>query len=386
MGNEDYGSAVRAAFETAGTAGGDDGGSAEGAAPPVAVESSPVEAAPDTGSETASSPDGGGSQKTAAERARDAAGRFSAKSKTQEVAKPVVGKPAAESPSAEAPPTAAEGAQLPEAAAVATKAPQGLTPSEREAFAQASPEIQKALARLDQTSRQALQESAPARQLANAFQETVSPYVGMMRAAGAQNPLQAVGGILQQWAVLQGGNAENKAHLVASIVRQSGIPIELLAQAIDGGPQGQGQQQPQHFDPVAFRQQVKQELMQDFQGQRQQMAQSQAQQEAQAFMTDPANEWAEDVRDSMAALLSGGRKMTIQEAYDRAIWSHPEIRDILQKRKAADAAKAATASTQQARIAASSVKSTPSTAASSVRAPRTVKEAVQAAFDQADGL
>jgi hypothetical protein len=176
------------------------------------------------------------------------------------------------------------------------------------------------------------------------------------------------------------------ANLVAQIIHARGIPVDMLAQAMDGAPQGQAQQQPQHLDPVALRQQIKQELLQDFQGQRQQQSAYQAQQQAQAFMSDPSNEWAEDVRDAMAGLLSSGQQMTLKEAYDRAIWSDPGIRDILLKRQKHEAAKAAAASTQQARLAASSVKSTPGTGASSAgRAPKTVREAVEAAFEQADG-
>jgi delta 1-pyrroline-5-carboxylate dehydrogenase len=232
-----------------------------------------------------------------------------------------------------------------------------------------------------------MQESAPARQLAQAFKETVSPYVGMMHAAGAQNPIQAVGGILQQWAVLQSGDVQSKASLIASLIGRTCVPLDVINQHLGGN--GQQGQEPQAFDPVAFRQQMKQELMQDLQGQRQQAMQNRALQEVEAFIADPKNEWADDLREETSALMTAaaarGKTLTIQDAHQQAIWSNPETRAILQARQKQEAAKASIASTQQARIAASSVKSTPSTGASSTRAPKTDRERVEAAYDSLDG-
>ncbi len=395
--SDDVHSQVESAYNQLELAGGSDGGGSEGTSAPAtgAAEAQGHESgagdngvqppSPDSG-RAAETPEGDAGR-TAAERARDKAGRFAkGQAPTSSAIKtkaPEVGAPS----STDVPPSVGgDSLKPPDVTPAPTiKAPQSWTPAAREVFASLPAIAQQEIAKREKDVAIGLQEQAPLKRFQQEFSQTVSPYEGMMRAAGAQNPMQAVGTILQQWAVLQGGNAESKAHLVASIVRQSGIPIELLASAIDGTSAPQQGQQSQSVDPAALRQQIKQELMADFQGQRQQQSATQARQTADAFLADPKNEFAEDVRETMAALLSSGRAPDLQAAYDSAIWSDPGIRDILLKRQKQEAAKAITASTQQARNAASSVKSAPSTGASSVRAPKNHREMVAALYEDLDG-
>lgn len=48
-----------------------------------------------------------------------------------------------------------------------------------------------------------------------------------------------------------------------------------------------------------------------------------------AFAKDPAHVHFAKVREDMGALLQAGRAATMAEAYERAIWAHPEVRQVL---------------------------------------------------------
>jgi hypothetical protein len=57
-----------------------------------------------------------------------------------------------------------------------------------------------------------------------------------------------------------------------------------------------------------------------------------------AFFADKtANEFVEKAADQMATLLTADSSLTLKDAYDRAIWMVPEIREVLLSRQQAKA-------------------------------------------------
>lgn len=392
MAELDVRSLVESAYNEAEAASGE---SAEAVSGDVAMGDAGVsEAAP--GTAEASSDAGGSEQAQAkADRARDEKGKFATKSKTKEVAQnPASSKTAAVAEGSVGVPPVVDASQLsaPVVAAEVLKAPQGLTPLEREVFAKAPPEIQKALARLDQSARQALMESAPAKKLEAEFRQAVAPHEQMLRESGFNNPMDAVQSAFGTIRQLRSGSPHEVAQTLAGLAHMYGVKrfgpgfVEQFAGVFDAGPQQQQQQA--QMDPRTIAAQVRQEVMQDFQNQRQQANQARIAQELQAFEADPANEFFHDLVPLMTAIIQASppdKRPTVKEAYDRAALADPTIGAIMQKRANQVAAKATTASTQQARLAASSVKSTPSTGASSVKAPKTMREMVEASYDATIG-
>lgn len=321
----------------------------------------------------------------AAQRARDAAGKFTKAAK--ETASKQGGITTAPAVPGSVSPTEAGAAPVEVApVAEAVKAPQSLTPAEREAFAKATPEIQRAFARIDQTVRLANQEAAPAKKFKAEVEQALQPYAQFAQSIG-QTPI----GLAQQASqiALQISTAPPNvaAQLLANLVRsRPDMTLEMLAGALDAPQQ---QPQPQHMDPRTIAAQVRQEVMQSFQQERAAREEARLTQELEAFAADPANEHFEKVGHETLAILNAakvrGQPISLKDAYESAAWANPVVRAIMQKRAAQEAAKANQASMQQARAAASSVKSTPSTGASSARAPKTDRERVEAAYDAVYG-
>ncbi len=58
-----------------------------------------------------------------------------------------------------------------------------------------------------------------------------------------------------------------------------------------------------------------------------------------AFFADPKNEFAEEVKEDILALLEKGVASTLQEAYEKAIWLNPVVRAKVQQREIENAVK-----------------------------------------------
>ncbi len=387
MAELDMHSLVTSAYEQAEANEASNGESAEPVAESLAVGDSGVaETAPGTAETTGD--DGGSRESSAAkaDRARDEKGKFAPKPKESQALKPAAPKTAAvaEGVAGALSPTGGD-SQLSPPPAEALKAPQGWKPSAREQWAKLPPEVQAETVRRERETEAALREAAPAKRFHQEFGQAIAPFEGMLRQSGFANPIQAVQAAFQTINQLQTSDPRGRAQVFANLLKSYPADIETLAGLIDGAPQQA--QQPAHIDPRAIAAQVRQEVMNDFQAQRQQQNEARISKDLEAFTADPKNEFFNDVAPVMAALIRSvpqGQKIDINAIYERAIWSDPGIRDIIQKRASQVAGKAATASTQQARIAASSVKSTPSTGASSIRAPKTDKERVEAAWEALD--
>lgn len=91
--------------------------------------------------------------------------------------------------------------------------------------------------------------------------------------------------------------------------------------------------------------------------------------EIQAFRSDPAHVYFDNVQEDMLALLQSGRVQTLKDAYEAAIWASPVVRPILIKEQSAQAQRAQAETAQRERAAsakraAGSVTGAPGSAAS----------------------
>lgn len=378
--------------------GGGDGGGEAAAVEPSAVVAEPgaAEGGASTGTGAGDGAPGSGEQKTgegggnaAAQRARDAAGKFTkaeaaAKAKSAAVVVPTATATLDPAKAGTVPEPAAPVVPAPEA----IKAPQSWKPAAREKWASLAPEAQQEIARRERETATALQESAEARRVHQQFREVVAPYEGMMRAAGSE-PLQTIAQLLQTGAGLRQGTPQRKADLVADIVKQYDVPIEMLAAALDRGQPGQGTPQgQQQGGDMGLRQEVAElkASIQNAWNQRNQVQTQKMQADITAFAA--GHEFFEDVRHDVADLMDSRAKrgvaITLEDAYNLACKMHPEITGVFEQRKAAEAAKAAQASTQRAQAASSSVRSQP---AGSAPRPQSgsVRDDLAAAIEAANG-
>lgn len=306
-------------------------------------------------------------EKAAAEaRARDEHGRFAPKTATPKAPKLASGQPKQTAPGettdsagAVPPPEAKPDAPAAVATQDALKAPQSWKATVREHWSKLPTDVQAEVARREKEISVAMQESAESRKLADNFKQTVAPFEAMIRAEGA-DPIKAVGSLLQTAMALRTAPPAHKAQLVANMCKSFGVPIDLLDAAISGQMPTQSQGA---VDPSQLAAQIKADLMREMQQGRQQAAMQKGAQEVEAFASKA--EFLDDVRHEVADLLEvsarRGQTLSLEDAYNRVVRTHPDISKVLQQREAAKQAANATASTQRARAAASSVRSQPAT-------------------------
>lgn len=335
-----------------------------------------------------------GASPPASERPRDEQGRFKATETSTSPAateKPKAAATATEKPAAgtsTATPAPKAGSysgldRLPnEDTPPVLKPPQSWRPVEREAWNKAPREVQEAVSRREREITTKLNEVAEATKAWDSFRQIVQPYDSMIRASGAQHPLQAVQNLLQTAMVLRQGTPAEKAQMAARIVRDFGVGIEELDSALAGEAP---QQQAQALNPDALVAQIEQRFQQRLQTQAQQLASQRRDQEFAAFAQ--THEFAPDVRADMEMFIEAGNRKGIaiglDDAYARACALNPEITKVLEQRKAAEAAKAQIASTQASRQAASSIRSQP-TAAPAAQ-PTDLREILSKKYDEIAG-
>jgi hypothetical protein len=242
------------------------------------------------------------------------------------------------------------------------KAPQSWRPAAREVLDTLPEAAQEEALRRDKEITHALQESSEARKFHAQFREAVGPFEAMIRAEGGE-PLGAVKSLLQTAAMLRTAPAPVKARAIAGMINQF-LPgqdgLTLLEQALIGQMPQQGQPmsmpQPQ-LDPRVDK------IVEFLQLSAQQRSES-LQQRAEAALEEVRGaEFYDDVREDMADILELSAKrgvaITVKDAYNRAVALHPEISQVLERRKLVGQAPNGSPSS---RAAASSVRPSPATA------------------------
>lgn len=138
--------------------------------------------------------------------------------------------------------------------------------------------------------------------------------------------------------------AQQRGINLAQMVGQSGAPVEQAAQAPD---------------PVMQRIGHLEGMLTNFVQQQQQGTQAQTQSEIERFASDPAHPYFNDVRADMGVLIQAGRVKDMQQAYDMAVWAHPEIRQTLIDGQIQQKTAQQSQTAQQAQAAAVSISGSP---------------------------
>lgn len=307
--------------------------------PQPGAEPSPGEQAAPTGERPA--PAGG----------RDASGRFAPKTPAE---KSVPADQQAQS----ADPTKVASEVAPPA--TPQKAPASWKPEEREGWEQMDPRHRAAVLRREAEVNQVLQQTAGARRFTEQMGQVLQPFMGMIQSEGS-NPFLAVHTMMSTAHTLRHGSPEVKAQAVAQLIAQFNVPVEQLDAELSKVLNGKKE------DPTTSaiqrmldeRLQPVQRFMTDLQTRGQQMLAHSAQTELEAFLSDPANEFAQDVAEEMADLLDlaarRGQVLSLQDAYKRATMAHPTISGVIANRTISGTAAQQTAAAVKARAASASL-------------------------------
>jgi hypothetical protein len=267
-----------------------------------------------------------------------------------------------------------------------THAPPSWKISERQAWANAPKEVREAVHRRELEMARAVSQHSHDKGLATEVRSLIAPLAPAIQQRGI-TPQKLIASYVQFDQALTSRDPATQAHAVAQVMKAYGVPVEALADVLDG-KMGVPQQRQLSVDEI--REQVRAEERANWQQQQQQVEYRNHATRVQEFArkADPIL-FNEDVRHDMAALIEAAAarnvELSLQDAYDRAIRANPEAWAIVQQREQAKAAAGTQRATQRAEAAASSVKSRPASPVGGESRGRTLRADLEAAAADLSG-
>ena len=212
-------------------------------------------------------------------------------------------------------------------------------------WSQLPPEVRSEVLRRERETDKVLRESSDARKFQDSFQEVVKPFEHLMAAEGVQ-PLQATRNLMRTAAGLQTGTPQQKASLVAKLIRTYGVDVVMLDDMLvpgEGQETGGNGTQPAGGDQRVY-EYIDQKLapvnkllsgVDEARQKQQQETDASIEEELNAFEADPQNIFYADVQEDMADLIEMAarrrRSMSLKEAYDLAVSARPDLVEMQQK-------------------------------------------------------
>lgn len=253
------------------------------------------------------------------------------------------------------------------------RAPQSWKPEAREKWASLPDEAKREIVRREREIATTLQQSAEERKFAHDMHSLFQPYDADMRALGV-TPKAVVQDLLNVSHVLRRGGASEKADMVARVIEQHGVDLVVLNDRLmKKQPDQTHDVNPaisQRLAQLEAAEQARQQEMQD-------RHHATINSEIDAFAADPKNEFFHDVAPLMVSMLQNDPAQSLADAYEKAVWAHPETRKVLTGRQV---------QTQNKLAAASSVKgSSPKATQHAKPQFKDRRAALEAAFDELSG-
>lgn len=216
----------------------------------------------------------------------------------------------------------------------AAKAPATWTKDMQEKFATYPPELQAELVRREENYMKGIGMHAEAAKLGKTMTDVIAPFQGMLQSKG-QQAHEAVRDLLHAEYQFINGTPEEKQRLLLNLARYYNVPL----------PHGEtpAAAEAQAIDPqVSALQQQLAQITAHLQHQ-QLAARDQLTNDAQREVTHFASAdhpHFEAVRRDMAALIESGVASSLDDAYERAVWTNPTTRAaVLAEQQAAGEAK-----------------------------------------------
>lgn len=232
---------------------------------------------------------------------------------------------AAATPPAAGTPQAKEGEGATPPAASTLQPPKTWRPEAAAKFATLPPEVQQEILKREEDIFKGLESYKADASIGKALKGIVQPYMQVFQAQGI-DPLQQVSGLMRAHVALSTGTPEQKQQFFQHLAKEYGVELGMEAPYID--PQ------------VAGLQKQLAELQSRLNGREQQEiaeARSKLQAEIDAFASDPAHQYFDEVANDIAGLLRSGAAKSLQEAYEKAVWANPITRAKEQARLTAEA-------------------------------------------------
>lgn len=260
----------------------------------------------------------------------------------------------------------------------------------REKWGTLSREWQEYLSKRENDMSTRLNNTAEDRKLADRYKQVVQPYEGLFKQHGIDS-IQHINGLLQVNHALHAGSVEQKAQILFNLVNQF-IGQDPRGRQIFGGLlTGKVQHIPGAAPPVAPEKSVDDLVEERIQARSSEAELASGQQALEAFLSDPANEFANDdeIKEAMGAALEAGfvKGNSWPElwanAYKFACNNHDGVKAVLAQRAAAQPAPATTTTAAPAKPVQSVKPSAGSGARTNVNLKgKSLREQIEAAMDQ----
>lgn len=262
--------------------------------------------------------------------ARDEKGRFKAKAE----------EPGAELPDDSAP-VDEPGAEIPQDSAPTippelVNPPPTWTAEAKSMWKDVPPRIRQEVLKREQDSLRGVEQIRERASFGDRLERVISPYRALIQSEGA-TPEQAIEGLMNTAYTLRQGQVGQKVQLAIEMAQQYGFLDQLVAHIRGNGQNTQAGGQINHV--LAPIQQelasLKQKLAQKEQQERE-VEERQYQEQAHQFVTEVdaagnlKHPYFENVKDVMIGLLNAGSAKTYEDAYQMAVWSNPETRQIVE--------------------------------------------------------
>jgi len=238
-----------------------------------------------------------------------------------------------------------------------------------EKWAELPAEVKAEIQRRETEYHKGIEQYKPAVQFAQEMNAAITPYFRNIQASGVPAP-QAMNHLLMIEDKLRNGDEQAKLQTLVKIAADYGIDLQKA---------GQTQHDPRMWQ---MEQQLQQERMM-----RETYQRSQADHENQAVISEieafaqaQGHEHFEAVKQDMAQMLQSGMAQSLQDAYDKAVWMRPDIRQSLVQRT--DAKQAAEQQRQaRAKSAAGGVKGAANPKATTLSPDASLRDTLNAAID-----
>lgn len=179
------------------------------------------------------------------------------------------------------------------------------------------PKVQEYLELREKQMLEGLDQYKQAAQYGNALQQVLQPYHPILQQKGLDAP-RAVADLMQAYVQLTQGTPESRWQAYQKIRENFGLQdptAQPNGQSIDPQIQSLKQQFETMQQAVTAQQQASL-----------QEARAKADQAVTAFAEDPTHHYFNDVAEDMTALLKSNASLSLQEAYDKAVWANPVTR------------------------------------------------------------
>lgn len=249
------------------------------------------------------------------------------------------------------------------------KAPSSWTPAVAQKWGDLPPEVRAEIQRRETDYHKGIEQYKQAAAVAQEYERVLAPNLDMIQQAGVA-PSEALEYLFNAHRTLTYGSPEQKREAIARIARDCQIDLTDLAPAAPIDPHVQ-QLMHQNQQLLRYQQMTQQQQQQEVLGQ------------IEAFRANPANVHFEAVKDDMAILLQSGRAANLQDAYDKAVWMRPDIRQTLVQQQRTDAQKKAAEQQRQARAktAAGGVRGAANPKATTVSPDASLRDTLEMALD-----